>query len=70
MTDPLPCARCHEDATVVKITGLPEWFVRVRRWSKCKGYKPGGGNTCKTPCYPTEAAAVTAWNEMQETVTP
>jgi hypothetical protein len=71
VTDPtcLNCSRCGVDAITVQITSN-EWGTRVRRFSKCKGYRAPGqagghGKTCSGTIQPTKAAAIEAWNAMQ-----
>jgi hypothetical protein len=58
---PNDCAKCGEDATCVTSGGKS--MVRVRRFSKCKFYKPGGNLTCRTGIQPSPQAAIMEWNE-------
>lgn len=53
-----PCARCGEDAIMVELDG--KYFVRVRRFSKCKNYKRGL-RACQTEWCDTPEEAATEW---------
>jgi hypothetical protein len=61
----LPCAECGEDGIIVPLDGhnVRLYFVRVRRYTKCKRYKPGKSfNTCQTGLRATKAEAIDEWN--------
>lgn len=57
------CGRCGEDGFHVKMGD--QYFLRVRRMTKCKDYSPGGRRTCKTHLWPTLKEAVAEWNAAQ-----
>jgi hypothetical protein len=58
------CGRCGEDACLISFDG--KHFVRVRRSSKCKKYKPNHcERSCKTEVLRTSAEAVAAWNDTK-----
>lgn len=59
------CKKCQEEAIAIELQG--NWFVRLRRWSKCKAYQKvhsgKGGKICQTGLYKTKQAAISEWNE-------
>lgn len=65
------CDRCDEDAVLVKLDFQEpvEYFVRVRRFSKCIEYRKRGGSsktTCKTECRKTAEEATDLWNKRRQ----
>jgi hypothetical protein len=52
------CRQCNEDAIVIS-PNAGEFFVRVRRVSKCKNRKVA---ICQTPVFDNEQNAVSFWN--------